>query len=131
MPGSVLPSEVSNHSLRFHSPSKQNLCASVKYQECLVLDRSLAGKYLKQIAGEFPQLTENLQILANLYREESELLKPTEEIIMYGFNMKNRDAWSPNMRKEAVTRLERAKAREETALEIWKQIAELTAESKK
>jgi hypothetical protein len=85
-------------------------------------DRDLAVEYLERIAGEFPELTEKLKMLAELYREESELLKPTEDVVMYEFNMTGRDDWSEEMRAEAVARLQKAKAKEEAALEIWKQV---------
>lgn len=97
----------------------------------LVDDRSFATQYLERVVGEFPQLTEKLKRLAKLYYEEPELLKPTEDVIMYGFNMKNRDDWSAKMRKEEIIRLKKAKAKEEAALQIWKQIAELTVKQKK
>ncbi len=91
----------------------------------LVEDRDFAVQYLERIASEFPELTEKLNTLAKLYREESELLKPSKDVIMYQFNMKSRDDWSPEMRKEAVLRLKKAKAKEEEALKIWKQIVAL------
>lgn len=91
----------------------------------LVEDRNYVVQYLERIAGEFPDLAEKLKTLTNLYREESELLKPSKDVIMYQFNMKSRDDWSPEMRKEEVVRLKKAKEKEETALKIWKQIAAL------
>lgn len=94
-------------------------------------DRGLAVQYLEQIGDKFPRLSEKLKELAKLYNEESELLKPTEDVIVYEFNMKNRIDWSPKMREEAVVRLKRAKAKEEEAFRIWKQIAELTVEPEK
>jgi len=90
----------------------------------LIDDREDATEYLEQITKSFPELSKKLKVLAKLYREESELLKPSKDIIVYEFNMKNRDDWSPEMRKEAVVRLSKAQAKEEAALKIWKQIAD-------
>lgn len=99
--------------------------------ERLIDDRDVAADYLERIAGELPQLTEKLQRLAELYHEESELLKPAEDVAVYEFNMKNRDDWSPKMREEAVSRLKKAQMKEEAALPIWREIVKLTSEQNK
>lgn len=96
----------------------------------LIDDREDANVYLERVEKKFPELSERLQALTKLYREESELLKPSKDVIMYEFNMKSRDDWSPEMRKEVAARLLKAKEKEEAALKIWKQVAELTPEPK-
>ena len=98
--------------------------------ERLIDDRMVAAQYLERIAGDFPLLTGKILELAKLYREESELLKPAEEVAVYEFDMKTRHDWSAEMRQEAVLRLRKAEGKEKAALQIWKEIANLTAESK-
>jgi hypothetical protein len=97
--------------------------------ERLIDDRTVAIEYLERIAGDFPPLTERILELAELYREESELLKPAEEVAVYEFDMKTRDDWSPEMRQEAALRLRKAAAKEKAALKIWREIASLSEES--
>jgi hypothetical protein len=94
----------------------------------LICDRELAIEYLGRIAGNIPELTQELQSLEKLYKEELELLKPSEGFVMYGGMIKSKADWSPEMREEAIARLSKAKEKEEEALKIWKQINKLTSE---
>lgn len=90
----------------------------------LVSDRENGAEYLDRLAEKMPDQAEKLESLAGLYREEAELLKPTEDVIVYSFNMKDRGDWSSEMRAEAAKRLGAARAKEEEALVIWQKLAE-------
>jgi hypothetical protein len=90
----------------------------------LVSDRENGCEYLKRLAEKMPNKAGKLESLARLYREEAELLKPTEDVIVYAFNMKDRSDWSSEKRAEAVKRLGAAKVKEEAALALWRELAE-------
>jgi hypothetical protein len=89
----------------------------------LVSDRENGAEYLDRLAEKMPDQAERLESLAQLYREEADLLKPTEDVIVYAFNMKDRGDWSSEMRAEAAKRLGAAKAKEQAALAVWQELA--------
>jgi hypothetical protein len=90
----------------------------------LAEDREYAVKYLKRIQGDFPKLKDSIGRLIKIYLMEVDILKPTEDVVMYQFNMKNREDWTPGMRKEAIKRLKKARGKEEEALSLWKKIVQ-------
>ena len=90
--------------------------------ERLAEDREYAAQYLELIAPDFPDQATELEMLAQLYREESEVLKPTEDVIVYSFQMKDRSDWSAEKRAEQVARLTEARGKEEQARELWEQL---------
>ena len=106
----------------------ERMTANAWIYDRLVHDRDLAAEYLDRVAGEFPELSEKLKGLAELYRAESELLKPTEDVVAYGFNMMKRDEWSSKMREEEMARLKKAREKEEQALMIWREIVDSITE---
>ncbi len=89
----------------------------------LVHDRQQASEFLLRVAAEMPDRAELLDELAALYGDEAELLQPTEDVVVYGFNLKDRSDWTAEMRAEQVRRLTEAKAVEEEALAIWEELA--------
>jgi hypothetical protein len=91
--------------------------------ERLIHDREMAVKYLLSVAAYFPGLSQDIRGLAQIYNDEVDVLKPSEDIVVYSFSMKSRDDWSEEKRKESITRLRNALAMERKALEIWKRIA--------
>jgi hypothetical protein len=97
----------------------------------LTEDRGNAAEYLERIVEEFPELTVKLQGLAEFYQEEAGILKEPKDLVIYSYNMKSRDDWSPEMRKKEIPVLRQVKAKEEAALKYWEEIAKLTANPKK
>ena len=97
----------------------------------LIEDRMNAAEYLERIHGEFPDLIERLQGLVQIYREESDVLKETKDVVIYSQDMKSREDWSPEMRKKQIEILRQVKAKEEATLKIWEEVAKLTAKPKK
>ena len=97
----------------------------------LAEDRGNAAKYLEPIQGNFPDFSDKLQPLIMIYREESDMLKGTKDLVIYDYNLKSRADWSPEMRKKEIGVLSIVKGKEEVALSLWEAIAKLTAEEKK
>jgi hypothetical protein len=91
--------------------------------ERLIHDREMAVKYLTNIANQIPGLSNDLNALAQVYEDEVGGLKPSEDVIVYSFDMKSRNDWTDEMRKTAVTRLRKAMAKEREALKMWRRIA--------
>lgn len=97
--------------------------------ERLLCDREKAIVYLERISEKIPELTDKLQSLKKLYQEELGELKPSKDVVVFGVMLKSKDDWSPEMREEEIARLTKAREKEKEALEIWKQINELTSEA--
>ena len=97
----------------------------------LTSDRADAAAYLGRINNQFPKASAKINELAQLYKDESELLKQPKNIVIYSYAMKSREDWTPEMRTKEVDVLRNAKTKEEAALKLWEEIAKLTAKSKK
>ena len=89
----------------------------------LIHDREMAVKYLLNIANHFSGLSADLRTLAQIYNDEVDVLKPSDDVVVYSFNMKSRDDWTDEMRAESISRLRNALAKEQEALMVWKRIA--------
>lgn len=97
----------------------------------LTSDRADAVEYLERINNQFAKAAAKINELAQLYKEESELLKQPKNIVIYSYAMKSREDWTPGMRMKEVEVLRNAKAKEEAALKLWEQIAKLITKPKK
>lgn len=89
----------------------------------LIHDREMGVQYLLNTANYFPGLSALMRAIARIYQDEVDALKPSENLVMYSFEMKSRDDWNNQMREEAVVRLQKALALEREAVVVWKKIA--------
>ncbi len=99
------------------------LLANAWIYERLADDRKGAAEYLDKVAAQFPKVEAQLKSLATIYREESEILGKPENVVIFPFNMKSRDDWTPEMRTKELETLRDAKVKEEAALKIWEAVA--------
>lgn len=89
----------------------------------LAVDRSDAVPYLVSVAVKIPKLSEKLTELANIYKDEAKILQETKINIPNSNIIKSSIEWTPEMRQDEIALLQQAKAKEEAALNIWKEIA--------
>lgn len=97
----------------------------------LTSDRADAVEYLARINTQFPKASSEINELAQLYKDESELLKQPKNIVIYSYMMKSREDWTPEMRAKEVDVLITVKTQEGRALTLLAEISKLTAKSKK
>jgi len=88
----------------------------------LAVDRSDAVPYLESVAVKIPKLSEKLTELANIYKDEAKILQETKINIPNSNIIKSSIEWTPEMRQDEIALLQQAKAKEEAALIIWKEI---------
>jgi len=88
----------------------------------LAVDRNDAVVYLESIAVKIPELSKKLTELANIYKEEAKILQETNVNIPNSNIIKSSIEWTSEMRQEQIALLQKAKAKEESALIIWKDI---------
>ncbi len=89
----------------------------------LAMDRNDAGIYLENLAKKMLGVSKKLTALANIYKEESKMLQETNINIPNSNIIKSSIEWTSEMRQEEIGLLQKAKAKEESALNIWKEIA--------
>jgi hypothetical protein len=88
----------------------------------LIADRKDAIIYLGKTAKEMSDLAPALYALKTIYEQEIEILEEPKNIVIYPWLMKSREDWTTEMRMQEIEVLEKAKAKEETALAIWQEI---------
>jgi hypothetical protein len=88
----------------------------------LAVDRNDAVVYLESIVNKMPELSKELTELANIYKEEAKILQETNVNIPNSNIIKSSIEWTSEMRQEQIALLQKAKAKEESALIIWKDI---------
>ena len=88
----------------------------------LAVDRNDAAVYLETVANKIPELSKKLTELANIYKEEAKILQETNVNIPNSNIIKSSIEWTSEMRQEQIALLQKAKVKEEAALNIWKEI---------
>ncbi len=88
----------------------------------LLADRKDGIKYLEMGLKLVPDLTNQLTELKAIYEEEVEILQEPKDIVVYPWLLQSREDWTEDMRGQEIVTLQKAKAKEESALKIWQEI---------
>ena len=85
-------------------------------------DRMQASMFLDDVTGSFPEISEALTALSDIYTEQVEVLKGAAKNAPFPFALAPGETWTGDMRAEEVKALEKVLDKELEAVEILKDI---------
>jgi hypothetical protein len=90
----------------------------------IIRDRKTGMQYLDRIAEEMPELEPEMSDLTALYRQEVDLLEPVLDSLPCPGSVTRGEQWTQEIKMKEIQCLTQARAFEEQALAIWKELAQ-------